>query len=95
MVSVEEKKRRAEEKERKEKEDANYKFWIAILVALIPSGIAVLALYQSYGLPDKLHNIEQQMHQLDERTSKHVLEIENVEKRFDSVQMARIDTLGK
>jgi len=84
-----------QEKERRARVESNKKFGIAMLVALIPSVIAVLAFYQSYDLPDKLHNIEQQMHQLDERTSKHVLQMKSFEKRIDSIQTAKIDTLRK
>lgn len=84
-----------QEKERRAKSEANKKFRITSFILLIPSVIAILALYQTYGLPDKLHNIEQQMHQLEEYKSRHVLEMKIFEKRLDSIQTARTDTSGK
>lgn len=83
---------RAEKKRRILARD-NKKFGITSLLLLIPSGIAVIALVQTYGLEDRLQKIEQRTDQLEEYKSTHALQIENFEKRIDSTQTARTDTL--
>ena len=94
MVSREEKARRAEEKERNEKSDANRKFWITTLIAVSFLLITIGALYVSIDQSDKLNYIDTRLEQLERYRLELSLEIENFDKRLDSIQTARIDTLG-
>ena len=95
MVTRKEREQIAEEKEKNEKSDNNYKFLITSLILLIPSVFAGYTLYQTDDLEDRLRKTEQRIDRLEEYRLMHALETKTLEKRIDSIQMARIDTSGK